>query len=382
MFILAKPTAEANASARNFEALSFASSLMKKPFLLLLSTLLVLFSFAQGTISGTVVDAETKQPLEGASVFAQNTTKGTLTDKEGAFRLRLEKGGYEINITFTGYASKTINLEVTGDRTFNLELQKGDNTMGEVIIKNSNEVPDGWIKYGDFFIKHFIGATPAADSCTLLNPEALKFLYFKRNDRLKVLATEPLQIRNAALGYNLRYELDSFVYFFKTDMNSYRGKCLFLPMEGSPEQQALWQTARRKTYAGSRLHFLRAYYDSTLVKEGFAVSLYTAASSTKFGRLRNPYDTAYYYFDDSTGNAELWFPVKAAISYNQAPEKRYLEQSGLPLNVPEQVTYVDLNEAILIKPNGYFTPQKSWVNQGYWSWKNLADQLPYDYEPE
>ncbi|RYF84857.1 MAG: carboxypeptidase-like regulatory domain-containing protein [Chitinophagaceae bacterium] len=102
---------------------------MKRPLLLLAAFIASLFSFAQGTISGTVVDADTKQPLEGASVFAQNTTRGTMTDKDGNFRLHLEKGGYEINVTFTGYTSRTINLEVTGDRTFNLELQKGDNTL-------------------------------------------------------------------------------------------------------------------------------------------------------------------------------------------------------------------------------------------------------------
>src|SRR5215207_10403457 len=109
---------------------------MKIPQLLLVICALFVstLTFAQSTVTGKITDAETKLPLEGASVFAQNTTKGTITDKEGAFRLRLEKGGYEVNITFTGYVSKTINLEVTGDRTFNLELQKGDNTMGEVII--------------------------------------------------------------------------------------------------------------------------------------------------------------------------------------------------------------------------------------------------------
>jgi hypothetical protein len=355
---------------------------MKKPFFLI-AIFASLFSFAQGTIGGTVVDAETRQPLEGASVFAQNTTKGTISDKDGAFHLRLDKGGYEINVTFTGYASKTINLEVTGDRTFNLELQKGDNTLGEVIIKNTAEVPDGWARYGEFFVRHFIGATPVADSCILLNPEALKFLYFKRNDRLKVLATEPLQIQNKSLGYNIRYNLDSFVYFFKTDINSYRGKCLFLPMEGDSLQQLAWQKRRKETYEGSRLHFLRSYYDSTLEREGFAVDLYKPSKYNQFAPLKNPYDTAYYFFNDTTSNAELYFPVKASITYvKKAPEKSYLQQQGLPPDVPKQISYIDLSDGILIKANGYFTEQKSWVNQGYWSWKNLADQLPYDYNPE
>ena len=355
---------------------------MNKPFLLFLSLFVSMLSIAQGVITGTVVDAETKQPLEGASVFAQNTTRGTMTDKDGNFRLSLDKGGYEINVTFTGYTSRTINLEVNGDRTFNLELQKGDNTMGEVIIKNTNEVPDGWEKYGQFFLQHFIGKTSNADSCILLNPQALKFLYFKRNDRLKVLATEPLQVQNKALGYTIRYELDSFVHFFKTDMNSYRGKTLFLPMEGDSLQQATWSRTRKETYEGSRLHFLRSYYDSTLENEGFVVNLYKPTKYEQFAKVNNPYDTAYYFFDDSTGNAELFFPAKASIYYNKkSPEKRYLQQNHLPLDVPRQISYIDLSDPILIKTNGYFTNQKSWLNQGYWSWKNLADQLPYDYEP-
>jgi hypothetical protein len=354
---------------------------MKKPFLTLVFSTISIFSFAQFTISGKVVDAETKAPLQSASVFAQNTTKGTTTDSSGNFSLYLDKGGYEIIFSFSGYNSKTINAEGTSQQ-LTIELSKADNTMSEVIIKSSNELEDGWERYGDFFLKHFIGATPFADSCILLNPQALKFLYYKRSDRLKILASEPLQISNRSLGYDLRYELDSFVYFFKTDMNSYRGLCLYTEMDGTPEEKQTWKKNREETYYGSRLHFLRSYYDSALKEEGFTVDLLSKTRVNKFDRLSNPYDTAYYLYEDSTGNVELWFPIKASISYyKKAPAKEYLQQYKLPLDAKIQISYVDLSDEITIKPNGYFFDQKSWVNQGYWSWKNLADQLPFDYEP-
>jgi hypothetical protein len=113
------------------------------------------------------------------------------------------------------------------------------------------------------------------------------------------------------------------------------------------------------------------------------VDLLSKTRTDKFDRLANPYDTAYYFYDDSTGNAELWFPIKASISYyKKVPAKEYLRQYKLPLDAKIQISYVDLSDGIIIKPNGYFFDQKSWVNQGYWSWKNLADQLPYDYEPD
>lgn len=337
--------------------------------------------FAQALISGTVVDADTRLPLEGASVIAQNTTRGVVTNKEGRYQLQLAKGGYELIVSYTGYANKSLNVEAAADQTLDIELKKEEKNIEEVVIRSSNEVADGWQQYGPAFLKYFIGATPNADSCILLNPEALKFLYFKRNDRVKVLASEPLQIRNAALGYTIRYQLDSFVLYNKTQVNTYRGACLFQPMEGDTAQQRQWADARRQAYLGSRLHFLRAYYDSTLKQEGFLVDVLTSGSRNQFGRLSNPYDTSYYLFDDSTGNAELYFPRKASITYSKAaPSSRFLEQYNLPKDVPFQISYVDLTDGILIMPNGYFTDQRHWTNQGYWSWKNLADQLPYDYE--
>jgi hypothetical protein len=154
-------------------------------------------------------------------------------------------------------------------------------------------------------------------------------------------------------------------------------------MEGDATQQELWKKNRKQSYNGSRLHFIRAYYDSTLKQEGFTVDMLSSTDLSKFNRLVNYYDTAYYYFDDSTANAELYFPQKVSITYTKAkPETEYLQQTKLPLDVKTQISYVDLLDAILLKPNGFFLDQKSWVNQGYWSWKNLADQLPYDYEPE
>jgi hypothetical protein len=339
--------------------------------------------FSQGTISGKIVDMETKLPLEGASVFAQNTTRGTVTDKEGNFSLSLVEGGYEVIISFTGYVSRTINYEAKGDRNFNLEMEKADNSLSEVVIRSSNEVADGWEKYGNFFIEHFIGTTPSAAETKLENPEVLKFFYFKKSDRLKVLATEPLKITNRALGYTIRYELDSFVHHYSQNINSYRGFCFFSELEGNWEEINKWLDNREKVYYGSKLHFIRSYFDKSLAKEGFTVDLASKTRRNRFERLSNPYDTSYYFFNTELNEAELWFPLKASISYSkQAPEKEYLAQYKLPADVNLQISYVDLSDGIILKPNGYFLDQKSWINQGYWSWKNMADMLPYDYVPE
>jgi len=339
--------------------------------------------FAQVSVSGKVIDSASKEPLPGASVFCQNTTIGTITNKQGEFSLGLKAGGYELIISYTGYQTRTIRVNSNETVKMDIELIKEDKSMGEVVIKSSNEVPDGWQKYGSFFTDNFIGTTPNAAKCILQNPEVLKFYFLKKSNKLRVLATEPLIINNKALGYNMRYQLDSFVYQYKTDISLYRGYCLYSEADTTEDVKTKWRTARTKVYNGSKLHFMRSYFDSTLKENGFLVDLLEENNSMKFDQITNPYDSSYYAYIDSTNEAELDYPRKFSVTYMKAkPEPEYLKKFNLPKNVGTQISYIELLNGIAIKENGYYYDQKDWINQGYWSWKNLADQLPYDYVPE
>jgi hypothetical protein len=339
--------------------------------------------FAQVSISGRIIDSASKEPLPGASVFCQNTTIGTVTNKQGEFSLNLKAGGYELIISYTSYQTKTIRISNSEPVKMDIEMIKEDKSMGEVVIKSSNEVPDGWQKYGGFFTDNFIGTTPNAAKCVLQNPEVLKFYFLKKSNKLRVLATEPLVISNKALGYNLRYQLDSFVYQYKTDISLYRGYCLFSEADTTEDVKAKWKAARLKTYSGSKLHFMRSYFDSTLKENGFLIDMLEENNSMKFDQVTNPYDSSYYAFIDSTNEAELDYPRKFSVTYMKAkPEPEYLKKFNLPKNVGTQISYIELLNGIAIKENGYYYDQKDWINQGYWSWKNLGDLLPYDYLPE
>lgn len=346
---------------------------------------LLLFSFianAQFTISGKIVDSITREPMTGASVYCQNTTIGTTTNKEGQFSLSLKSGGYELIISYTGYQTRLLRISNTDNNIPDIAMVKEDKSLGEVVIKSSNEVKDGWEKYGSFFMDNFVGTTPNAAMCTLLNHEVLKFYLLKKSNKLRVLATEPLQLENKALGYTLRYELDSFIYYYNTNIYLYRGFCLYSEMPGSDSLRRVWASNRAYTYYGSKLQFLRSYYDSTLAEDGFTIDLLDEDNALKFNKVDNPYDTLFYGAPDSTSEVGVWFPRKISVTYiKKKPEPEYLKKFKLPKFVSTQISYVELKDAIAIKENGYFYDQKDWINQGYWSWKNLADQLPYDYAP-
>jgi hypothetical protein len=128
---------------------------------------------------------------------------------------------------------------------------------------------------------------------------------------------------------------------------------------------------------------MRSYYDSTLLEDGWTVDLIDENNDQRFNKVANPYDTLYYGALDSTLQIEIWYPGKITVTYTKKkPEPEYLKQYGLPKNVGTQISYIDFKDGIAIKENGYYYDQKNWINQGYWSWKNVADLLPYDYMPE
>jgi len=358
---------------------------MKQCLFLLLIIFLPGSVFSQNfNVSGKVVDSATKEPLSLASVFCQNTTQGTASNKEGNFYLSLKEGGYDLIITYTGYKSQLVRISPEIKTTdLVIELVKEEKSIEEVVIRSSNEVKNGWEKYGQFFLENFIGSTPFAGKCILLNPEVLKFYYYRKTDKLKVLADSPLLISNFSLGYNIRYNLDSFLFQYKTDICSYNGYSFYEEMAAGDDSIKLWKKNRDKAYYGSRLNFMHSYFDSSLTEDGFVISLLDETNDKKFNKITNPFDTTFYTPTDSVEEIDVIYPRRISITYTkQYPENEYLNKYKLPRDVSVQTSYVDMLDLISIKQNGYYYNQKDWINYGYWSWKNLADQVPNDYVPD
>ena len=83
-------------------------------------TLLMSFALSQttGKIRGTVTSAD-GQPLAGANVIVDGTTKGAATDGEGNYTiLNVEAGSYSVTASYIGYQSSTeSNVSVKVDLT-------------------------------------------------------------------------------------------------------------------------------------------------------------------------------------------------------------------------------------------------------------------------
>lgn len=85
-----------------------------KTLVLMVSLCLSAFvAMAQGTITGKIVDANTGDPLIGATVMVEGTTQGCVADVNGEFSLQVsKKGNIQLLFRFVGYESlvKSVNV--------------------------------------------------------------------------------------------------------------------------------------------------------------------------------------------------------------------------------------------------------------------------------
>ena len=320
--------------------------------------------------------------MAGASVFCQNTTIGTLTNSNGEFRLNLPPGGYDIVVSYSGYETQSsrISQQTENLQSLRFILKEKDKSLEEVSIVVTNEVKDGLEKYGNFFREQFIGLTQNSNTCKIENPETLRFFFSKKKNRLKILAKEDVIINNQALGYRIRYQLDSFTHEYGTGITQYTGYPLFEEMQGTEEQQQAWKKNREIAYYGSMLHFMRSYFDSTLGSSGFHLELLDEKTG-KTRKIYNPYDSSIAQLQEN--ELELHVSGQMRIVYTkEKPEQLYLEKNKLSPNTTIQISQADFLDVLTIEQNGYFYDQRDLLTEGYWGWEKLADFLPYNYIPE
>jgi TonB-linked SusC/RagA family outer membrane protein len=99
-------------------------------FLLLLLPFSVL---AQSTLSGTVVDSGSKQPIPGVNVVVQGAANGTQTDFDGKFQLPGIKKGDVVVFSYLGYTNFTVTY--SGQANLTVSLTEEANQLSEVVVQ-------------------------------------------------------------------------------------------------------------------------------------------------------------------------------------------------------------------------------------------------------
>ncbi|RYU93769.1 TonB-dependent receptor [Emticicia agri] len=99
-------------------------------------------SFGQTTrynISGFVTDANTGEALIGASVFEEHSKAGQFTNKYGYFVLSLNQKSAQLKISFIGYESTILSINLNKDSTIYIALSPKEQALEEVIVKTTEQ---------------------------------------------------------------------------------------------------------------------------------------------------------------------------------------------------------------------------------------------------
>jgi len=107
------------------------SMLYKIVFLLISFFACSSYSAIVGSIKGSVVDANTKEPLQAVNIVVQGTVRGASADADGNFIIRnMPPGNYTLRASMIGYRTVTIeNVKVQVDREILIDFKLEETTL-------------------------------------------------------------------------------------------------------------------------------------------------------------------------------------------------------------------------------------------------------------
>ena len=104
-----------------------------KQLLSFIVTLVMSFTMmmAQKQVTGSVIAAEDREPVIGASIVVKGTQTGTTTDIDGQFSLRVPDNAKTLVISYIGMRTQEVSLK--GKTNFAIMLESDEQVIEEVV---------------------------------------------------------------------------------------------------------------------------------------------------------------------------------------------------------------------------------------------------------
>lgn len=346
-----------------------------KRILLLICALSNCYIAYNQIIKGTILDKANGDKIAGASVYFNGTFAGTITDKNGNFRLDISKNtSMPLSISALGYYSATLNSYSTTDSIF-IQLARKTFNLNEVVIRDKSLVKERK-KNIRIFKDVFLGMTSNASSCKIINENDITFNYKTDKDTLIAFASKPLQIENRALGYNITYFLDDFEYDRNNGTLSFKGNIIFNDIKFSEViHNQSYEQQRIKAYKGSKMHFFRELWADNLKAAGFTI----------LDSAGNEMDYAKIVIEEKDHKKYLAPLRNLTINYKPPDEEKktddyYYKRSLLTSKPQEEISSIIIvqNNRVPFDSTGYFDGSEIYW-KGQMATQRLADVLPFEY---
>lgn len=210
-------------------------------------------------IKGRVIDAKTSEPLEGASIYLEGTTYGTISNTDGNFTLTTRQIlSSPLVITFLGYSDVVVNP--SWNQPMLVEMQQESESLNEVIVRANPIFSRKELLKA--FKREFLGTSPGGLRTKISNDEVIDIWFDETSNELKASSNFPIDIKNDYLGYLVRYTLQDFrVKFYSTslaseerELTSYQGKSFFVDFSRGKRR---FNKRRKKLFIRSSLNLMR-----------------------------------------------------------------------------------------------------------------------------
>jgi len=335
------------------------------------------------SISGTVLDRKTNEPLYYANVFLASTTLGAATDKQGEFKIdKTPLGSHQLVISMIGYERIVRDIRITEPIEYSFRFSLQPKVIEAPRLTVSARYPHRWKRQLKTFLAYFLGESENARHCTILNPEILDFKE-EKSTKFIAFAYEPLKIVNLALGYQLDFHLRRFEIIENTYL-IITGETRFEEIETDEiDDVKRWRKNRDLTYRGSMRHFFKSLINDELKKEGYTVHALTGLPlrGKVVGMEPLPADTLVH---DTSSPFEKTLSLPAYLhivygnekdpdTYKRISGKQWINRRGSFQSVTDrrhkgQISYLEINyNYILINHLGHLYDPHAVTVYGYWS---------------
>ena len=124
---------------KNISHFSNKTTMLLKQTFFLLFLSFSFFAYSQTrTISGTITDLTTGNPLIGATVFMLETKKGTTSDEKGNYFLDVSNENFTLRFSYIGYENKELKINPQTENRQDIKLVP-NNFLQEVVITTRNK---------------------------------------------------------------------------------------------------------------------------------------------------------------------------------------------------------------------------------------------------
>ena len=125
---------------------------------------------AQFSITGKITDAESGKTLSGTTISLENTTRGTITNSQGFYRLQnLKSGTYVLKISYLGFTKITKTVDLQKDEIVDFSLQKSTFEADEVVVSATRANANSAMAYSNISKEYLQKQNLGQDIPQLLN---------------------------------------------------------------------------------------------------------------------------------------------------------------------------------------------------------------------